>query len=75
MGLEVINSKIQIINNDIDVFKESFNISDLIIPFSVIFKKEISPDIYSGEESIPFKEKVSEFQQILVSEFLMANKE
>lgn len=70
MGLEVINSKIQINNNEIDVFEEFLNVSNLIIPFSIIFKKDIPPDIYSGKETIPFKEKVSEFQQILMSEFL-----
>jgi hypothetical protein len=72
MGLEVINSKFQIVNDEIDVFKESLNLSSLIIPFSIICKKEVTPDIYNGEERIPFEEKASDFQQILLSEFIMS---
>ncbi|MFX1567326.1 MAG: hypothetical protein ACFFCV_03055 [Promethearchaeota archaeon] len=75
MGLEVINSKIQIIRNEIDVLEESYNVSNLIIPFSIIFNKDTPLDIYSGKEKIPFKEKVSEFQEILISEFGITNKD
>jgi len=71
MGLELINSKIHIHDNEFKISKEVLDISNLAIPFSVIFKRKISPDIYSGEEIIPFKEKISEFQQILINEFLM----
>jgi len=73
MGLEIINSKIQIISNEINVFEESLDVSNLIIPFSIIFKKVTPPDIYTGKEMIPFKERILEFQQILMSEFLMVN--
>ena len=71
MGLEVIDSKNQINDYDTDVFEESFNVASLIIPFSILFKKEFPPDIHSGKEKIPFKEKDLEFQQILISEFLL----
>jgi hypothetical protein len=51
--------------------EESFlDISKLIIPFSVVFKKAHSPDIYTGDELIPFEEKDSEFKEILIHEFL-----
>lgn len=70
MGLEVLNKKIQIGGNEIDGSKDFLNISNLIIPFSIIFKNNSPSDIYSGEESITFKESDSKFQQILLSEFL-----
>ena len=70
MGLEVLNKKIQIGGNEIDGSKDFLNISNLIIPFSIIFRNNSHPDIYSGEESITFKESDSKFQQILMSEFL-----
>ena len=46
------------------------NISYLIIPFSVAFEKNEPPDIYNGEELIPFKEKDLDFKDILIHEFL-----
>ena len=70
VGLEVLNKKIQIGGNEIDGSKDFLNISNLIIPFSIIFRNNSPPDIYSGEESITFKESDSKFQQILMSEFL-----
>ena len=70
MGLEVINSKNQIENNENDLFEEVLNVANLIIPFSIIFKEDFPPDIYSGKETIPFKERIPEFQQILIYEFL-----
>ncbi len=70
MGLEVLNKKIQVSKNELDGSDDFLNISNLIIPFSIIFRKKISPDIYSGEETLAFKEKNSNFQQILISEFL-----
>lgn len=70
MGLEVLNKKIQVSKNELDGSDDFLNISNLIIPFSIIFRKKTSPDIYSGEETLAFKEKNSNFQQILISEFL-----
>ncbi|MFX1378667.1 MAG: hypothetical protein ACFFA4_06200 [Promethearchaeota archaeon] len=70
MGLEVLNKKIQVDKDKSDESDDFLNISNLIIPFSIIFRKKNPPDIYSGRENISFKEKHSMFQQILISEFL-----
>ena len=70
MGLEVLDKKIQFVQNEIEVSKDYLNISKLIIPFSIIFRNESQPDIYSGEEDITFKERDSKFQQIVIHEFL-----
>jgi hypothetical protein len=71
VGLEVLNKKIQVGKNELDGSDDFLNISNLIIPFKIIFRKDSLPDIYSGEESLCFKEKDSQFQQILKSEFLL----
>ena len=71
MGLEIKNRKIHIIHNENEEPDEFFNVSSLTIPFSLIFKKNSSKDIYSGEEIIPFEEKLLEFRQILINEFLV----
>ena len=71
MGLEVINKKIQVGKNELDGSDDFLNISNLIIPFSIMFRNNTSPDIYSGEESISFRERDSNFQEILLSEFLL----
>ncbi len=70
MGLEVLNKKIQIDENRLEESNDFLNISDLIIPFSVIFRNKNPPDIYSGESLITFKNRDSTFQQILIHEFL-----
>ncbi|MFX0082871.1 MAG: hypothetical protein ACFE94_14060 [Candidatus Hodarchaeota archaeon] len=46
------------------------DISQLIIPFSVAFKRFTPLDIYNGEELIPFDEKDLEFKEIFIHEFL-----
>jgi len=46
-----------------------FNISEIIIPFSVLFRKCESSDIHSGKEKIPFKERDPEYKMILRQEF------
>ena len=56
-------------------FQDFLPISNLIIPFSVIFRKRVALDIYSGKESIPFEERDSNFKQILKNEFDTALKE
>ena len=56
---------------EVDVFQD---ISQLIIPFSVAFNVNHAPDIYTGEEIIPFSEKNLKFQEILINEFLNDNK-
>ncbi|MHA2390428.1 MAG: hypothetical protein ACXAEX_00525 [Promethearchaeota archaeon] len=69
------------LENDISDFMEEIveveqypDISRLIIPFSIAFKKFSPPDIYDGEELIPFEEKDLEFKEILIHEFLTISK-
>jgi len=47
-----------------------FDISEVVIPFSEIFQKSSSKDIYSGTEKIPFKKRDKEYKLILKQEFL-----
>jgi len=70
VGLEVLNKKSQDTRDELEGSDDFLNISNLIIPFSIIFRKESPQDIYSGDENVVFKEKNLKFQQILVSEFL-----
>ena len=46
------------------------DISQLITPFSVAFNINHAPDIYTGEEIIPFRERDSQFKELLINEFL-----
>ena len=46
-----------------------FDISKIVIPFSRLFSKYESSDIYSGAEKIPFKERNPEYKMILRQEF------
>ncbi|MFX1366295.1 MAG: hypothetical protein ACFFCE_11335 [Promethearchaeota archaeon] len=71
MGLEVENKNYYEFFDEINVQEETSNIAYLIIPFSTLFKNENPPDIYTGKLAIPFQEKDSEFQQILMNEFLV----
>ncbi len=71
MGLEVENKNYYEFFDEINVQEETSNIAYIIIPFSILFKKSHSPDIYTGKENILFQEKDTEFQQILVNEFLI----
>jgi len=70
MGLEVLNKKIYEIIDEISFHEDYSNLSDLIIPFPVIFKEKSPSDIYTGEEDIPFRERSSDYKQLLVNEFL-----
>ena len=70
MGLEVLNKKIYEIIDEISLHDDFSNLSDLIIPFSVLFKEESPSDIYTGEEDILFRERSSDYKQLLVYEFL-----
>ncbi|MFX0007782.1 MAG: hypothetical protein ACFFA7_09490 [Promethearchaeota archaeon] len=51
------------------IAEEHYKISDIIIPFSKLFKIYKSSDIYSGTEKIPFKERDPEYRMILRREF------
>ncbi len=62
--------KIQYKNLNITHVSESCNISELVIPFSQLFKKYKSMEIYSGNERIPFRERDPEYKMILQQEFI-----
>jgi hypothetical protein len=47
-------------------FEFQIAVSDVLIPFS----KSDSEDIYTGDELIPFAERIPEYQEILIKEFL-----
>ncbi len=72
MSLKVEYKKIGDLDQDQEVEKFEFfpDLSRLVIPFSVAFGKDDSPDIYNGEELIPFKKKDLIFKEILINEFL-----
>ena len=72
MSIKIIDKKDKMINieEESEVNNRFPDIAHLIIPFSIAFKKFTPPDIYNGEEMIPFNEKDVEFKQILIHEFL-----
>ncbi|MFX1277594.1 MAG: hypothetical protein ACFE9Z_09555 [Promethearchaeota archaeon] len=70
MGINVFNNNIHVVKNEVKSLEDFVNISDLIIPFSEIFKKITIPDIHSEEEILPFKKRDPKFQEILYSEFI-----
>ena len=49
--------------------EQDMDISHLVIPFSKLCRNYESPDIYSGKEKIPFKERDPEYKMILRQEF------
>lgn len=51
------------------ILEREVDISQLVIPFSKVFKPYKANFIYSGNENIPFKEKETEFKMILRQEF------
>ena len=70
MSLKITEEKIQDLEPETEIIDNFPDISKLIIPFSVAFRSFGPPDIYTGEEIIPFKEKEFEFKEILIHEFL-----
>ena len=72
LSLKVLGKKIVDVDveQEIEVVEKFPDISRLIIPFSIAFKKFNPPDIYNGEELIPFVEKDLEFKEIFIHEFL-----
>lgn len=65
MSSRAIDKKYHEIEYDI---RESFQIKNLIIPFSLFFGNQDSY-IYSGEEKIPFKKRHPLYKVILLNEF------
>lgn len=55
----------------LNIFDEKFHeeISEIVIPFSRLFRNYELPDIYSGKEKIPFKKRDPEYKMILKQEF------
>ena len=49
--------------------KGHLDLSKIIIPFSRLFRKDKTSDIYSGTEKIPFKARNSDYKMILRQEF------
>jgi hypothetical protein len=70
LSLKVEYKKIIEIDQEIEEINIFQDISQLIIPFSVAFKINHAPDIYNGEELIPFRDKNLKFKEILINEFL-----
>ncbi|MFW9872757.1 MAG: hypothetical protein ACFFG0_06600 [Candidatus Thorarchaeota archaeon] len=70
--LEELYQKILETSHDIsyeDIPEKETDYSEIIIPFSKMFKCYKQMDIYSGEEKIPFKERKRDFKTILRQEF------
>ena len=65
MSSKSVDKKYHEIEYDI---RESFQIKNLIIPFSLFFGNQESC-IYSGEEKIPFKKRHPLYKVILLNEF------
>lgn len=49
--------------------KLGINISKVVIPFSKLCRNYQSPDIYSGNEKIPFVDRDPDYKRILRQEF------
>ncbi|KKN10640.1 hypothetical protein LCGC14_1034530 [marine sediment metagenome] len=52
-----------------NILEREIDISQLVIPFSKVFKSFKPRDIYIGNENMPFKEREPEFKRILRQEF------
>ncbi|UCC19596.1 MAG: hypothetical protein JSV62_16095 [Promethearchaeota archaeon] len=51
------------------ISREDIDISKLVIPFSKLNRSYKNPDVYSGREKIPFRERDPEYKMILKQEF------
>lgn len=56
-------------NSNYNILERDIDISQLIIPFSKVFKSYKPKDIYSGNEEIAFKERDLEYRMLLKQEF------
>ena len=70
MSLKVEYKKVVKVVQEVEEADLVPDISQLIIPFSVAFNINHAPDIYTGEELIPFKERDLQFKELLINEFL-----
>ncbi|MFX0178453.1 MAG: hypothetical protein ACFE85_19735 [Candidatus Hodarchaeota archaeon] len=55
------------VNSDLEL---EYILAKALIPFSKFLDKKRGPDIYTGEENIPFQEMESEYKELLKAEFL-----
>jgi hypothetical protein len=71
MSLDLISNGISSIEKrkQVNTPEEFIDISTLVIPFSTIIEKIFPPDIYTGNEIIPFEKKDPEFKLMLIYEF------
>jgi len=63
--LNKINNK----NSYDEISEIDYNISEIVIPFSRLFRNYESTDVYSGKEKVPFKKRDPEYKIILMQEF------
>jgi len=50
-------------------FMLELELSDIVVSFKELLGYIGAEDVYSGKEEIPFREKIIEFQKIMLSEF------
>lgn len=67
--MEIVDSVYDQYQHNNERINLTYDISNIVIPFSKIFKKTNQLDIYSGNERIPFKERKTEFKMIIRQEF------
>ena len=70
MSIGIFDKKLQEIKPELKIFEDEKKVMNLSIPFSIMFKKNHTPDIYNGEEIISFDERDTKFKDILMNEFL-----
>ena len=71
VSIGILDKKFQELNPELEVYEDGLKFMNLSIPFSMLFKKNHTPDIYDGEEIISFDNRDIEFKEILMNEFLI----
>ncbi len=71
VSIGILDKKFQEQNPELEVYEDGLKLMNLSIPFSMVFKKNHTPDIYNGEEIISFDNRDIEFKEILMNEFLI----
>ena len=67
--MEIVDSVYDQYQHNNERINLTHDISQLVIPFSKVFKSYKPKDIYSGNENIPFKEREPEYKMLLRQEF------
>jgi hypothetical protein len=57
----------KVVHLDIEI-TESFQVKDIIIPYSLFFRRQ-EPFIYSGQEKMPFEKRHPLYKSIMLNEF------